>query len=233
MRGLFRAGFVLLCACGGVSQSATPSSALTLASSASGDGASPTVVTMAAGETKSFALLAIAVDQSAATVSADGLPAFATLAGWTLTLSPSENDAGTYSFAITATAGKETATGRFALTVAKGTLSCGPGTTQVGEQCLPISSAPDPLVGLWTAPDGQQCAFVSGGAWNCFWSDGWPSVWSRMSDGTYFFGVNGPPCTGKATFSADSLRVTLILTGPYPGVPFCDGTTPVTLVRKQ
>jgi len=55
-------------------------------------------------------------------------------------------------------------------------------------------------------------------------------------DGTtnYFFGVsNGPPCTGKATFSADESTVTLILTGAYPGQVFCDGTTPVTLVRKQ
>jgi hypothetical protein len=237
MRRLAVAGLVLVCACGGSSMSpssSSPSSLTLVTAGSSGDGSSRTPLTIGAGETKSFALLVVGLDASAATLRAEGLPAFATLTGFTLTLSPTADDTGTYTFSITASAGNETARGRFTLTVAKGTLSCGPGTMQVGEQCLPTSGAPDPLIGVWSAPNGQQCTFVSGGAWDCFWHDGWPSTWSRMSDDTYFFGIsNGPPCTGKATFSDDGTRVTLILTGAYPGQVFCDGKTPVTLVRKQ
>jgi hypothetical protein len=71
------------------------------------------------GESKTLALLALGSTTSAVAFFATSLPAFATLEQALLTLSPSRAEAGTYSFTITVTDGRQTANQPFELTVAR------------------------------------------------------------------------------------------------------------------
>jgi hypothetical protein len=93
---------------------------LQLASSASKtDGNGEAHLEMPAGETRMLAIVVVGTVSEPVTFAMKGAPAFATLDGSVVTFSPQRPDAGDYQIELVASAGRESATERLALSVTR------------------------------------------------------------------------------------------------------------------
>jgi hypothetical protein len=105
-------------------------------------------------------------------------------------------------------------------------VECGPGTTQVDNQCVPATLPPDPLLGGWTKLNdvsGRMCEFFGNGEWSntCFLTDGFASKWERIYENRYYVGASYRGCDIETTFSAQDKAVTMTM--------FCGSTAPETV----
>jgi len=105
-------------------------------------------------------------------------------------------------------------------------LECGRGTQQSGDQCVPVTQAPDPLWGAWTKvgdTTARICEFFGNGEWNnaCFLTSGFAGKWERISENRYYIGASYYACDTQTTFSEDRQDVTLSM--------LCESTQTQTL----
>lgn len=97
-------------------------------------------------------------------------------------------------------------------------LTCGAGTTQVGDRCVALAMTEDPLVGRWSQENcSSPCEFFANGAWNsCCGFSGWASTWERLANDEYYLGIsNGDSYGAQTTFSSDKNAVTMVVRGSY------------------
>jgi len=186
--------FALLAAAIGCGSGSPTGSGLKLQlSSASATDDSSGRLQMQAGETRTVVLLAIGAD-SAVSFSGHDLPAFASLQGPLLTLSPGRADAGSFSLEFTARSGRESASAMLALDVSRFNT---PPTATLWDMAEGVQNPQERDVMAGVCPGPQTCTVVH------------PSLRFFLSDAERD-GIlvevevvpRGQPFTRTATFSA-------------------------------
>ena len=165
---------------------------LQLSSSTATDGTSSRLQ-MQAGETKTVVLMAVGADASV-TFSARDLPAFATLAGPLLTLSPGRADAGSYTLTFTAQSGQDSANAVLDLEVSRFNT---PPDEELWGMAEGAQNRQERDVMVGTCPGPQTCTVQY--PWLQFF------VSDAEGDGIYVeveVVTHGQPFTKTATFSA-------------------------------